>query len=132
MKVMHKLLSDQEGACLTRLVFLAAIVAVIVLFVLDGFAVLKAYNRAGDVSTAAAQAAESGWKQERNDAQAREAAAGYCQEHGLELADFQVLDKPFHGYLVSCPADARTRIFQHLPWFRSLIHQANAGTAYDS
>ncbi len=129
---MHKLIRNQEGACVTRLIVLALVAIVIVLFVLDGISVLRAYNTAGDVSTAAAQAAESEWKVSKNDTQARAAAAGYCQDHGLTIADFQVLDRPFHGYLVSCPADASTRIFKRLPWFMNLIHQVNAGSAYES
>ncbi len=131
-ETLKKIIRGQEGACLIKLIILALVVAVIALFVLDGISVLNAYNKAGNVSTGAARAAESEWKLNQSDSQARDAAAGYCQQNGLAFEDFQVLDKPLHGYQVSCPADAQTRIFQRLPWFKNLIHQDNQGSAFDS
>jgi len=127
----RRLCKDEQGSFLTTVIILAIFIAVITVAVIDGASVFYAYRSAGDVSEAAARAAEFEFKQNKNDNRAMQAAVSYCEDKGLTFEDFKVLNQPFHGYEVSCSADAKTYVFYRLPWLKNMIHLVGTGRAFD-
>ncbi|MCL4474305.1 MAG: hypothetical protein M1455_10300 [Actinobacteria bacterium] len=125
----RELIHGEEGSFVSTFVFLAIVVAIIAVAVIDGTSCLYAKNAADDVTQEAANLAFDDYQMYRNDAHAENIAAAHCEEKDLQFVDFRVNRFQGHTFDVTCAKDAKTYAFKHIPILKELIHQQETRTS---
>jgi hypothetical protein len=130
-------LRSQEGF-IRGVVWIALVIAVIALVVLDGMAIFAAHQSVADDSTTAAEEARTEYAQSQNLQAAKLAASGYLVKSDLELVRFSAKrnDQGDIVFSVTAKATADTRAFKLLgkippfkKWVQQVTHPVGTGTA---
>jgi Flp pilus assembly protein TadG len=117
------LISREDGSFVGTAIFLALIIGVLAIVIIDGSSVFYASQAAADGAQQAANLAQDTYKETRSDVAAENAAADYCEGKDLSFDKFEIIQKQGHTYSVTCSKDASTFVFKRLPYFEGLIHQ---------
>ncbi|MHB1361492.1 MAG: hypothetical protein ACYCW5_02690 [Thermoleophilia bacterium] len=125
----RELVHGEEGSFVNTVVFLAIVVAIIAVAVIDGTSCLYAKNAADGVTQEAANLAFDDYQIYSNENHAGTVAADHCQEKGLQFVSFQVNRFEGHTFDVTCAKDAKTYAFKHIPIFKELVHQQETKTS---
>lgn len=129
----RELISNEDGSFLSTAIFLALVIVIMAIAVIDGASVFYAYQSAGEVTKEASRIASDEYKANRNEFRAQEAAIDYCEDKGLEFIEIKRLPElSSNAFEVTCEKDADTYVFKSLPWFRDLTHQRVTTTEYRS
>ncbi len=130
-------LSSQDGF-IREVLWIAVILGIIALVILDGMAIFNAYQTAGDGATDAAEQAHTQYAQTLNVAAAKLVAEQYLAKKGLELVDFKAAQTE-NGtvmFTVTAKATADTYAFKFLgaipplkDWVEHSTHPVETGTA---
>lgn len=107
-------LGNQDGF-IREVIWIAVILAIIAVVILDGMALFRAYQSAGDAGQAAEEA-RTEYAQTLNVNSAELAADQYCAKSGLETVDFKA-ERTNEGtvrFTVTARATAATYAFHHL------------------
>lgn len=125
----RELVHGEEGSFVSTVVFLAIVVAIIAVLVIDGTSCLYAKNAADDVTQEAANMAFDDYQMYSNEVHAGKVAAAHCEEKGLQFVNYQVNKFQGHTFDVTCAKDAKTYTFKHIPMLKELIHQQETRTS---
>ena len=125
----RELLINEDGGFLSNAIFIAIVIAVIAVAVLDGTSCLYAKNAADDVTQEAANMAFDDYQMYNNDVHAENVAASHCEEKGLTFNNFTINRFEGHTFDVTCSKDAKTYAFKHIPVLKELIHQQETKTS---
>ncbi|MHB8859410.1 MAG: hypothetical protein ACYC6Z_08020 [Thermoleophilia bacterium] len=125
----RELIHGEEGSFVSTFVFLAIVVAIIAVAVIDGTSCLYAKNAADDVTQEAADMAFDDYQMYKSDVHAGNVAAAHCEEKDLQFVNFQVNRFQGHTFDVTCAKDAKTYAFKHIPIFKELVHQQETKTS---
>jgi heme exporter protein D len=108
-------LSGQDGF-IREVVWLAVIVAVIAVVLLDAMALFNAHQSSHDDAATAVREAETEYAQSMNVAQAKLAAQEYFDKSGVELVAFKAvkMDDGTMDIRVTAKAHAKTYAFKYL------------------
>jgi hypothetical protein len=129
-------LRDQDGF-IREVVWIAVILAVIAVVILDGMAIFAAYQSADD-ATKAADEALTEYAQTLNVPAAKLAAEQYMVKAGLEMVDFKAVqtDGGTVRFTVTAKASADTYAFRFLgaipplkDWVERTTHPVRTGSA---
>jgi hypothetical protein len=129
-------LRNQDGF-IREVVWVAIILAVIAVVVLDGMAIFSAYQSAGDGATTAAEEARTEYAQSLDFDAAKLAAAQYLAKSGLEMTAYKVV-RTGTGvkFTVTAKATADTYAFRLLAgipqlkdWVENTTHPVRSGSA---
>jgi Flp pilus assembly protein TadG len=108
-------LRNQDGF-IREVVWLAVILAVLAVVILDGMAIFNAYQSAGNTSSDAAEAALTEYAQSQNPTSAKLAAEGQLSKNGLTLISFTITQSVEGGpkIVVTAKDHADTYAFHYL------------------
>lgn len=112
----------EDGEFIGTAIILAVVFAVMAVIVIDGASVYYTWQSANDVTEQAARLASFEYNETRNDVQAENRAADYCEENGMVFLEFSI-NRYEHAYNIACSKDADTIVFKYLPVLKDLIHQ---------
>lgn len=125
----RKLVAGEDGSFMSTAVFLAVVIAIIGVIVIDGTAVFYANQAAAEGAQEAANLATVEYRTSHSDARAELAAADYCESKDLIFMEFKVNREQGHTYDVICGKDAATYIFKYIPFLEELIPQESRKTS---
>jgi glutathione S-transferase len=130
-------LRSQDGF-IREVVWIAVILGIIAVVLLDGMAIFNAYQSAGDSATSAAEQARTEYAQSLNVPAAKLAAQEYLSEKGLQMKRFsaaQTTDGTVR-FTVTATATADTYGFRYLAaipplkdWVKRTTHPVETGSA---
>lgn len=129
-------LSSQAGF-IREIVWIAVILGVIALIVLDGMAIFSAYQSAEDASATAAEEARTEYAQSLDAGAAKAAAEQYVTKSGLTLVDYKAEQvESVLRFTVTAEASADTYGFHYLSaipplkdWVERTLHPVRSGSA---
>lgn len=125
----RKLAAGENGSFMNTVVFLAVIVAIIGVFVIDGSSVFYTNQAAGEAAQEAANQATMEYRYRHNDFSAEAVAADYCSQKEMNFISFEINREAGHTYTVKCGRDATTYVFKYIPFFKELIPQESSKTS---
>lgn len=125
----RKLAADENGSFMNTVVFLAVVIAIIAVIVIDGSSVFYANQAAAEGAQEAANLAIVEYRTSHSDARAEIAAADYCEAKDLEFIDFKINRDQGRTYDVVCGKQATTYAFKYIPFFKELIPQESLQTS---
>jgi Flp pilus assembly protein TadG len=124
-----KLAADETGSFMSTAVFLAVVIGILAVLVIDGSSVFYANQAAADGAQEAANLATVEYRTSHNDGRAEIAAADYCEAKDLEFIDFRVNREAGHTFDVICGKQATTYVFKYIPVLKELIPQESRKTS---
>ena len=112
---------SQDGF-IREVVWIAVILAIIAVVILDGMAIFNAYQSAGNGSADAAKAGLAEYAQTTNVQAAELAARAHATKKGIEIVKFSMGKTPEGGYTVTVTGKttAETYAFRYLGWIPPL------------
>jgi Flp pilus assembly protein TadG len=129
-------LRSQDGF-IREVIWIAVILGIIALVILDGMAIFRAYQSADDAASAANEASTE-YAQTLNVPAAKLAAGQYLAKSGLEMTDFEAVQTG-NGtvkFTVTAQASADTYAFRYLgkipqleDWVERTTHPTRTGSA---
>lgn len=119
----RRLAASEDGSFMSTAVFLAVVVAIIAVIVIDGSSVFYANQVAADGAQEAANLAQVEYRASHSDARAESAAADSCEEKDLEFIAFKVNREAGHTFDVTCGKQANTYAFKSIPFLKDMIPQ---------
>jgi len=126
--LLHRIATDETGSFMSTAVFLAIVVAIIGICIIDGSSVFYANQAAAEGAQEGANLAQVEYRMSHSDARAETAAADYCESKDLEFIEFKVLREQGHTFSVTCGKQATTYTFKYIPFLKELIPQESKKT----
>jgi hypothetical protein len=129
-------LRNQDGF-IREVIWIAVILAVIAVVILDGMAIFRAYQSADD-ATSAADEALTEYAQSTNVGAAKQAAEEYLAKSGIEMVGFKAVqtESGTVRFTVTAKATADTYAFRYLAaippledWVERTTHPTRTGSA---
>jgi Flp pilus assembly protein TadG len=129
-------LRSQDGF-IREVIWIAVILGIIAVVILDGMAIFRAYQSADDAASAAEEA-HTEYVQTLNAPAARLAAEQYLAKSGLEMTDYKAVqtDNGTVKFTVTATASADTYAFRYLgkipqlkDWVERTTHPTRTGSA---
>lgn len=123
------LLRGEDGSFMGNVIFLAIVIAIVGIIVIDGTAVFYVSQSVGETTQVAANLAADEFKLTQSDIRAENAAADHCEAKELEFMKFKVNWEEGHTFDVTCGRDVETYVFKYLPFLDELLHQQATKTS---
>lgn len=127
--ILQRFIQDERGGVLGTLIFLAIVIAIMAVVVIDGISIYKAYSEVHKATKEAAEEAAQTYKDTRNEVRAQLAAQAYCEAEGFEYVGFEVNREMGNLFEVTCANEADTYAFKYLPWLKDMTHQESTNSA---
>ncbi|MDO8735677.1 MAG: hypothetical protein Q7K29_01145 [Thermoleophilia bacterium] len=124
-----RLAADENGSFMSTVVFLAVVVAIIGVCIIDGSSVFYANQSSAEGAQEAANLATVEYRISQSDVRAEVAAADYCESKDLEFIDFRINREAGHTFSVTCGRQATTYAFKYVPFLEELIPQESRKTS---
>ncbi|RJQ44534.1 MAG: hypothetical protein C4534_06370 [Gaiellales bacterium] len=123
------MISEERGGIMGTLVFLAVVVFIMAIVVIDGISIYKSYSTVHNATKEAAEEAAQTYKETRNETRAALAAEDYCINEGFEFVEFNVNREMGNLFEVTCATEADTYAFKYLPWLKDMVRQESTNAA---
>lgn len=127
-----------QGGFIREIVWVALVIVIIAIVILDGMAIFSAYQSVSDETSTAAREARTEYAQTLNAPAAKLAAREYIEKSGLELVEYSATRAPggVITFKVTAEATADTYAFRLLgvipplkDWVERTTHPTGTGTA---
>lgn len=127
--ILRRLIAEEHGGILGTLIFLGVVIAIMAIVVIDGVSIYYSFRDVKQVTTDAAEAAATTYKETRNETRAQLAAEAYCVDRGFEFVDFSVNREFGNLFEVTCGTEADTYVFKYLPYLKDMVDQQSTNSA---
>ena len=125
----RNLAGDDSGSFMSTAVFLALVIAIIAVIVIDGSSVFYANQAAAEGAQEAANLASVEYKNSHSVARAEAAAADYCEAKELQFLEFRINRDRGSTFDVTCGKEATTYAFKYIPVLKEMIPQESRKTS---
>lgn len=125
----RNLATGENGSFMSNVIFLAVVVAIIAVTVIDGTSVFYANQSAAEGAQEAANLALVEYRTSHSEGRAEIAAGEYCESKDLEFIDFRINRDEGSTFDVTCGMEAKTYAFKYIPVLKELIPQESRKTS---